>query len=81
MTFRVQAPNATTVTVAVTSTAASNGSGLPLLRNLLHRSPIGRGGVSAGGTMTKARNGIGVGTTVRRVKPGAWRYSFTLTRL
>jgi hypothetical protein len=28
--------------------------------------------------MTKGGNGIWSGTTVRRVKPGAWRYTFNI---
>ena len=78
VTFRVLAPNATTVTVggdvngslvpdpgAPTQAPASGAQG-------------GRGGGAPVVTMTKGENGVWAGTTVRPVRPGAWRYTFTV---
>ena len=79
VTFRLQAPNATTVTVG----GDINGSLVPdptrLLLNRRAASPQGgRGGGTPAVVMTKGDNGIWSGTTVRPVRPGAWRYTFNV---
>ena len=80
VTFRILAPNATTVLVG----GDVNGSlvpdpAAPAAPPAAPAAPAGRGG---GGTpavaMTKAENGVWSGTTVRPVRPGAWRYTFTV---
>jgi hypothetical protein len=79
VTFRVLAPSATTVTVA----GDINGSVVPDPADA--PTPPTAPGAQAGGdagrpavAMTKGGNGIWSGTTVRRVKPGAWRYTFNI---
>ena len=78
MTFRVLAPNATTVTVG----GDINGSLVPDANAAPQPSTpgaqAGRGGGPAAVTMTKGENGIWSGTTVRPVRPGAWRYTFNV---
>ena len=79
VTFRLLAPNATTVTVG----GDVNGSLVP---DPNAPSPAaaepapaaGRGGGPPAVTMTKAENGVWSGTTLRRVQPGAWRYTFNV---
>ena len=79
VTFRVLAPNATTVTVG----GDINGSlipdpGAPPPEPAAPGAPGGRGGSPPAVTMTKGETGIWSGTTLRRVKPGAWRYTFSI---
>ena len=79
VTFRVLAPNATAVTVG----GDINGSlvpdpGAPPAQPAAPGAPGGRGGGTPAVTMTKGENGIWSGTTVRPVKPGAWRYTFNV---
>ena len=72
VTFRVLAPNAATVTVGgdINGSLAPDPAAAP--------APGGRGGVTPAVTMAKGENGVWSGTTVRRVKPGAWRYTFNV---
>jgi enterochelin esterase family protein len=78
VTFRIAAPQAQGVTVtgdlaqglvadpaAPAQVPAAAGAG-------------GRGGGSPVVTMVKAENGVWSGTTIRAIKPGAWRYTFTV---
>jgi enterochelin esterase family protein len=79
VTFRLLAPNATTVTVG----GDVNGSlvpdpNAPLPAAAAPAAAGGRGGGPAAVTMTKAENGVWSGTTLRRVQPGAWRYTFNV---
>jgi len=79
VTFRVLAPNATTVTVG----GDINGSlipdpGAPPPEPAAPGAPGGRGGSPPAVTMTKGETGIWSGTTLRRVKAGAWRYTFSI---
>ena len=79
VTFRLLAPNATTVTVG----GDVNGSLVPD-PNAAPPQPAapgaqgGRGGGTPAVAMTKGENGIWSGTTSRPVRPGAWRYTFTV---
>ena len=53
----------------------------PRLRPRLRAPGAGRGGGRGGPpvvTMVKGENGVWSGTTIRAVKPGAWRYNFTV---
>jgi enterochelin esterase family protein len=70
VTFRVLAPNATTVTVG----GDINGGLAPDPA----AAQAGRGGVPPAVTMAKGENGIWSGTTVRAMRPGAWRYTFNI---
>jgi hypothetical protein len=87
VTFRISAPQATTVTVG----GDINGSLVPdpaAPAPVPVPAPAGPGapaGGRAGGrggppavTMAKGENGVWSGTTSRAVKPGAWRYNFTV---
>ena len=78
VTFRVLAPNATTVTVGGDISGGlvpdSNAAPQPSTPG----AQGGRGGGAAAVTMTKGENGIWSGTTVRPVRPGAWRYTFSV---
>lgn len=79
VTFRVLAPNATTVTVG----GDINGSlapdpDAPPPQAPPSGPPAGRGGAPPAVTMIKGENGIWSGTTVRPVRPGAWRYTFNV---
>jgi enterochelin esterase family protein len=69
VTFRILAPQATTVTVT-----GDIGQGLMASADA---PPAGRGGTPAV-TMAKGENGVWTGTTIRAVKPGAWRYLFNV---
>jgi enterochelin esterase-like enzyme len=75
VTFRILAPQATTVTVGgdiggslVPSPPADAAPAVP---------GGGRGGPPVV-VMTKGENGVWTGTTTRAVKPGAWRYTFNV---
>jgi enterochelin esterase-like enzyme len=83
VTFRILAPNAASVTVAgdvfqalvpapgaETTAPAAPPAGAPPQAGLLNRPPVV--------VMTKGENGIWAGTTIRAVKPGAWRYTFNV---
>ncbi len=75
VTFRVLAPNATTVTLGGDIT----GSLVPDPQApAAPPAPAGPGGGSPVLTMAKGADGVWTGTTVRRVKPGAWRYTFNV---
>jgi enterochelin esterase family protein len=79
VTFRILAPNATTVTVG----GDINGSLVPDPNPPAPQSPApepqaGRGGGTPAVTMAKGENGVWSGTTSRPVRPGAWRYTFTV---
>ena len=79
VTFRLLAPNAATVTVG----GDVNGSLVPDpdAPSPAAAAPVaagGRGGGPPAVTMTKAENGVWSGTTLRRVRPGAWRYTFNV---
>ena len=86
VTFRIMAPQATTVTVG----GDINGSLVPDPAASAETAPApapptaaagarggGRGGPPAV-TMIKGENGVWAGTTTRAVKPGGWRYNFTV---
>jgi enterochelin esterase family protein len=62
VTFRIPAPHATTVTVT-----GDLGQGLVAAPGAPSTPPV---------TMTKSADGLWAGTTVRAIKPGAWRYLF-----
>ena len=79
VTFRILAPNATTVTVG----GDINGSLVadpnpPAPQPPAPEAQAGRGGGAPAVTMAKGENGIWSGTTSRPVRPGAWRYTFTV---
>jgi enterochelin esterase-like enzyme len=75
VTFRVQAPQATTVTVG----GDINGSLTPAPGGQAEAAqPAGGRGGPPAVVMAKGENGIWSGTTVRPVKPGAWRYTFVV---
>ena len=79
VTFRVLAPQATTVTVS-----GDIGGGLVAVQGATPApsSAAGAPGAGRGGTpvvtMVKGDNGVWQGTTIRAVKPGAWRYTFSV---
>lgn len=66
VTFRILAPQASTVTV----TGDVNGGLVPSADSAASSAPAV--------TMTKGANGLWEGTTVRAVRPGAWRYNFNV---
>ena len=84
VTFRILAPNAASVTVggdisgslvpgdaaAAAAPAPPSAAGAPPQAGTPTRSPVV--------VMTKGENGIWSGTTIRAVKPGAWRYTFNV---
>ena len=79
VTFRVLAPNATSVTVG----GDVNGSLVPdpSAPSPAPTAPGVAGGRGAGPTavtMIKGENGVWSGTTLRRVQSGAWRYTFNV---
>ena len=81
VTFRILAPQATTVTVG----GDINGGLVPdpnaPAAPPADPSQAGRGGGRGGAptvTMTKGENGVWSGTTLRAVKPGAWRYTYSV---
>lgn len=79
VTFRVLAPQATTVTVG-----GDIAGGLVPVPGAAPAAPPAAGapGPGRGGppvvTMVKGDNGVWSGTTIRAVKPGAWRYTFSV---
>jgi enterochelin esterase-like enzyme len=79
VTFRLLAPNATNVTVGgdINGSLAADPSPTPPPADA-PAAPAGRGGGTPAVTMAKGENGVWSGTTVRRVKPGAWRYTFNV---
>jgi enterochelin esterase family protein len=105
VTFRILAPQATTVTVGGdingSLVAAADGGAAPPTGPAAGAPPApaagtpvppatpaagatpqgGRGGAPPALVMTKGDNGIWSGTTVRRVRPGAWRYTFNVDGL
>jgi enterochelin esterase-like enzyme len=78
VTFRILAPNAAAVTVG----GDINGSLVPAPNAPAPESPGGPLGGRGGGisvvAMTKGDNGVWSGTTMRPVRPGAWRYTFNV---
>jgi enterochelin esterase family protein len=78
--FRIYAPQASAVTVTgdlSQGLVAADGAGEPIPTppaNPAGRGPAGPPAV----TMVKGEDGVWAGTTIRRVKPGAWRYSFNV---
>ena len=80
VTFRLLAPNATNVTVGgdINGSLAADPNPTPPPADAPAAAPAGRGGGTPAVMMTKGENGIWSGTTVRRVKPGAWRYTFNV---
>ena len=86
VTFRISAPQATTVSVGgdiggslVPDPAAPPAPAAP--PSAAPAAPGARGGGRGGPpavTMVKGENGVWSGTTIRAVKPGAWRYTFSV---
>ena len=79
VTFRILAPNATSVTVG----GDINGSlvpdpNAPPPQPAPAGAPGGRGGAAPVVAMAKGDNGVWAGTTTRPVRPGAWRYTFSV---
>jgi enterochelin esterase family protein len=75
VTFRILAPRADAVSVG----GDINGSLVPDPQAPApNPADGGRGGAVPVVTMTKGPDGVWTGTTIRRVKPGAWRYTFTV---
>jgi enterochelin esterase family protein len=64
VTFRVLAPQATTVTVT-----GDLSQGLTAAEGAATAPPV---------TMAKGADGVWAGTTIRPIKPGAWRYAFNV---
>ncbi len=81
VTFRILAPQATTVTVG----GDIGGSLVPLPPSDAPAAAAPATGAPGGGrggppvvVMVKGENGVWAGTTTRAVKPGAWRYTFSV---
>jgi enterochelin esterase-like enzyme len=74
VTFRVLAPQATTVTV----TGDVAGGLVPDPAAAPTAPGPGRGATTPAVVMTKGENGVWSGTTARAMKPGAWRYNFNV---
>ena len=76
VTFRILAPNASAVTVG----GDINIGLVPDPSPPASQPPAtaAPSGVTPAVTMSKGENGIWSGTTVRAVRPGAWRYTFTV---
>ena len=76
VTFRIMAPQATAVTV----TGDINGGlvAAPAGTPPAAPAPAGRGGGTPAVTMVKGADGVWSGTTIRAVRPGAWRYNFNV---
>ena len=79
VTFRILAPNAATVTVGgdIGSSLVPDPTAQPPQPAAAGPSG-GRSGAPPAATMTKGDNGVWSGTTVRPVRPGAWRYTFNV---
>ncbi len=79
VTFRVLGPNATTITVGgdVNNSLVPDPTA-PSPQLAPAGPPAGRGSAPPVVTMTKGENGVWSGTTVRPVRPGAWRYTFNV---
>ncbi|MDE3198265.1 MAG: hypothetical protein KGN84_18095 [Acidobacteriota bacterium] len=77
VTLRIYAPRASVVTVTgdlsqgLAPAEGANAESSPAPQG---RGPAGPPAV----TMTKADDGVWTGTTLRRIKPGAWRYMFSV---
>ena len=82
VTFRLLAPNAASVTVGgdINGSLVPDPAAPPAQPGAPAAQP-GRGNTPPVVTMTKGENGIWSGTTVRPVRPGAWRYTFTVDGL
>lgn len=90
VTFRVMAPQATAVSVtgdvnsglvAAPASAEPASPAAPPAAQAApsgQAAPAGRAGGSPAVTWQKAENGLWTGTTVRAVKPGAWRYNLNV---
>ena len=86
VTFRISAPQATSVTVGgdvagglVPAPAGSTPAAPPSAPAPgAPPAPGGRGGGPPAVTMVKGENGVWSGTTIRAIKPGAWRYTFNV---
>jgi enterochelin esterase-like enzyme len=84
VTFRIFAPQATTVTVggdingSLVPAPAGSADSVAAPQPQPGPPPGGRGGGPPAVAMVKGENGIWAGTTTRAVKPGAWRYSFSV---
>jgi enterochelin esterase family protein len=94
VTFRLLAPQATTVTLGgdingslvpapnvspTTASAPSAPPAVPAAPDATRAAPQGgRGGGSPAVVMTKGDSGVWSGTTARPVRPGAWRYTFSV---
>ncbi len=83
-TFRILAPEAKTVTVGgdINGSLVADPNAAPAAPATAAGTPApgrgrGRGGPPAV-TMVKGQDGVWSGTTRRAVKPGAWRYTFTV---
>lgn len=75
VTFRILAPQATNVTV----TGDVNGSLVPAPGAPPPAAAAGgRGGGTPAVVMARGENGVWSGTTIRAVRPGAWRYNFNV---
>jgi hypothetical protein len=79
VTFRILAPNATAVTVGGDITGSLDPDpSAPAPQPAPAGTQGGRGGGAPVVTLTKGESGIWSGTTVRPVRPGAWRYTFNV---
>lgn len=74
VTFRILAPQAEIVTVG----GDINGSLVPAPSAAAAPAAAGGRGGPPAVEMSKGENGVWAGTTSRAVKPGAWRYTFTV---
>lgn len=79
VTFRLLAPNASTVTVGgdINNSLVPDPDA-PQPQPAPAGPQGGRGGAPPVVTMAKGENGVWSGTTVRPVRPGAWRYTFNV---
>lgn len=80
VTFRIYAPQASAVTVTGDlSQGLAAAEGISATGSIAAANPQSRGPAgSSAVTMTKGGDGIWTGTTVRSMKPGAWRYVFNV---
>ena len=80
VTFRILAPNATTVTVGgdINGSLVADPNPPAPPQPPAPEAQAGRGGGVPAVTMAKGENGVWSGTTSRPVRPGAWRYTFTV---